>query len=299
MFFPYRACIALHSIPVLTILVCLLCLGVYAAQSSNERALHQAASEHCEREAGRRFAMALRQVAGTDESRVCAGLMLALYHARDPKAELARLAGDERPAASHEQALLQSYASFELSAPRSLTARLWYPPESWNPLRMLTAAVAHGSWSHVIGNLFFFYAFAATIEILLGPFLYLGVLIVLALGTHIVYSLAMMGNAQALPTVGLSGVVMGMIALFVFFIPWARVKCVLWIVVFFRRFAVPAWLLATWYIGWDIYALWSRSGNPGVNLVAHVSGAALGFLVGVVFFRAKRHWAQELVEEAD
>ena len=174
MFFPYRACIALHRIPVLTVLVCLLCLGIYAAQLSNERALYQAANEHCEREAARRFAMALRQVAGTDEPRACAGLMLALYHARDPKLELARLTGAaaERLAASYEQALLQSYASFELSAPRSLTARLWYPPDSWNPLRMLTAAVAHGSWSHVIGNLFFFYAFAATIEILLGPLLY-------------------------------------------------------------------------------------------------------------------------------
>ena len=300
MFFPYRACIALQGIPVLTILVCLLCLGTYAAQSSNQQALYQSANEHCEREAGRRFAMALRQVAGTDEPRACAGLMLALYHARDQKAELMRLAGtDERLPASQEQALLQSYASFELSAPRSLTARLWYPHDSWNPLRMLTAAVAHGSWSHVIGNLFFFYAFAATIEILLGPFLYFGLLIVLALGTHVVYSLAMMGNAQALPTVGLSGVVMGMIALFVFFIPWARVKCILWLVVFYRRFAVPAWLLATWYIGWDIYALYSKAGNPGVNLVAHVSGAAIGFLVGVIFFRAKRHWAQELVEEAD
>jgi membrane associated rhomboid family serine protease len=304
MFFPYRACIALHSIPVLTVLVCVLCLGVYAAQSSNQRVLYEAASEHCEREAGRRFALALRQIAGTDDLRACAGLMLALHHARDQRAELARLtrgadAADERLASSYEQALLQSYAAFELGAPRSLTGRLWYPPDSWNPLRMLTAAVAHGSWSHVIGNLFFFYAFAATIEILLGPFLYLGVLIVLALGTHVVYSLAMMGNAQALPTVGLSGVVMGMIALFVFFIPWARVKCVLWLVVFFRRFAVPAWLLATWYIGWDIYALYAKSGNPGVNLVAHVSGAAIGFLVGVTFFRAKRHWAQELVEEAD
>jgi membrane associated rhomboid family serine protease len=300
MFFPYRACIALHRIPVLTVLVCLLCLGIYAAQSSNENALYQAAGEHCERESGRRFAVALRQIAGTDDPRACAGLMLALYHARDQKAELARLSGaDERLPASYEQALLQSYASFELSAPRSLTARLWYPPDSWNPLRMLTAAVAHASWAHVIGNLFFFYAFAATIEILLGSFLYSGLLIVLALGTHVVYSLAMMGNAQALPTVGLSGVVMGMIALFVFFIPWARVKCVLWLVVIFRRFAVPAWLLATWYIGWDIYALYSKAGNPGVNLVAHVSGAAIGFLVGVVFFRAKRHWAQELVEEAD
>jgi membrane associated rhomboid family serine protease len=49
---------------------------------------------------------------------------------------------------------------------------------------MLSAAVAHASWSHLIGNLIFFFAFAATIEILLGPLLYIGVLVILALGTH-------------------------------------------------------------------------------------------------------------------
>jgi membrane associated rhomboid family serine protease len=308
MFFPYRARISLHRTPVLTILVCLLCVVVFAAQSSNRRALIQAASEHCEREGGRKFVLALTQVAGTGEPRACVALMLTLYQARDDKAELARLmrdgtaarrAADERLASYYEQALLDSYRSFQLSAPPDLTARLWYPPDSWNPMRMLSAAVAHGSWSHVIGNLIFFFAFAATIEILLGPFLYLGVLIVLALGTHSVYSLAMLQNPQALPTDGLSGVVMGVIALLVFFIPRARISCFLWLVVFYRRFPVPAWLLASWFIGWDIYALSAIGGNTGVNLVAHVSGAAIGFILGVAFFRQKRHWAQELVEERD
>jgi len=306
MFFPYRARIALHRIPLLTILVCLLCIAVFAAQSSSRHALFQAASEHCEREGGRAFVLALRQVAGTGDPRACAALMLALYQARDDKAELARLmqrdgAGAPRAAdrGYYEQALLDSFRSFRLGAPSDLTARLWYPPDSWNPMRMLSAAVAHGSWSHVIGNLFFFFAFAATVEILLGPLLYLGVLIALALGTHSVYSLAMMQNPQALPTVGLSGVVMGVIALFVFFIPRARISCFLWLIVFYRRFAVPAWLLASWFIGWDIYALSAKGIHTGVNLVAHVSGAAIGFMLGVAFFRQKRHWAQELVEEKD
>jgi membrane associated rhomboid family serine protease len=308
MFFPYRARIALYRIPVLTILVCLLCLGIFAAQSGNRQDIVQAAAQHCEREDGRGFHQALRRIAGSDDPRTCAALMLTLYQAKDDKAELARVVqhagtasrlGDERLATYYEQSLLDSYRSFRRAAPANLTARLSYPPDSWNPMRMLSAAVAHASWGHVIGNLFFFYAFAATVEILLGPILYLAVLLVLALGTHTVYSLAMLQNLQALPTVGLSGVVMGMIALFVFFIPWARISCFLWLIVFYRRFALPAWLLASWYIGWDVYALFTREGSTGVNLVAHLSGAAIGFLLGVTFFRQKRNWAQELVEEKD
>src|SRR5258706_3180900 len=110
------------------------------------------------------------------------------------------------------------------------------------------------------------------IEILLGPLLYLAVLAVLAVGTHTVYSIAMMHDAQALPTVGLSGVVMGVIALFVYFIPQARISCFLWLVFFYRRFAVPAWLLASWYIGWDVYSMFATEEKTGVNLVAHLSG---------------------------
>jgi membrane associated rhomboid family serine protease len=308
MFFPYRARIALYRIPVLTILVCLLCIGIFAAQSGNRQAAVQAATEYCEHEDGRGFLQALRRIAGSADPRTCVALMLTLYHARDEKAELARIAQragtaaratDERLASYYEAALLDAYRSFRRGVPADLTTRLSYPPDSWNPMRMLSAAVAHASWGHVIGNLFFFYAFAATVEILLGPILYLAVLVVLALGTHTVYSLAMLQNPQALPTVGLSGVVMGMIALFVFFIPWARISCFLWLIVFYRRFALPAWLLASWYIGWDIYALFTREGSPGVNLVAHLSGAAIGFLLGVIFFRQKRHWAQELVEEKE
>jgi membrane associated rhomboid family serine protease len=306
MFFPYRARIALFQLPVLTILVCLMCIGIFVAQYTNQRALFRATGEFCEREDGGTFLRALKWIGGSSDSAVCVQLMMRLYHARDEKAELSALAqhfGNASMAAGglsahYEEALLDTYRTFRLNAPANLTTRLWYPPESWNPVRMVTAAFAHGGWVHLIGNLFFFFAFAATIEILLGPILYIGVLIVLALGTHSVYSLVMMQNAQALPTVGLSGVVMGMIALFVFFIPQARINCFLWLIWFYRRFAVPAWLLAAWFIGWDVYSQFA-GGKAGVNVIAHLSGAAIGFLLGVTLFRQKRHWAQELIEEKD
>ena len=304
MFFPYRARIALFHTPVLTILVCALCFAIFTAQYNNQRALYQSASQFCEREIDRTFSRALKWLGGTNDPRLCTDLMLQLYHSRDEKVLLAALV--ERHAnrgitgalaAHYEQALMDTFQSFRLQAPRILTARLWYPPDSWNPLRMQTASLAHGTWAHLMGNLFFFYAFAATIEILLGPILFLAVFIALALGTHTVYSIVMMHNAIALPTVGLSGIVMGMIALFVYFIPQARISCFLWLIVFYRRFAVPAWILAAWFIGWDLYTELRGAADTRVNVIAHLSGAAIGFLLGFTLFRGKRHWAQELVED--
>lgn len=305
-FFPYRAKIELHSIPVLTIAVSLLCIAVFSAQVRNVHKRQKAALAHCEQETDRTFQQALRRVTGWDDPRTCAMLMLALTNAKDERAELTRIGdklgsdpriGERRRSADDEQLLLDSSRTFRMGVPSDLTARLAYPPDSWNPLRMLSASVAHASWSHVLGNLLFFYAFAATIEILLGPVLYLGVLVALALGTHTLYSVATLADPNALPTVGLSAVVMGMIALLVYFIPHARISCFLWLVVFYRRFALPAWLLASWYIGWDLYMMLSR-GNTRVNLIGHLAGAALGFAIGATLFRQKRHWAQELVEEA-
>ena len=53
--------------------------------------------------------------------------------------------------------------------------------------------------------------------------------------------------------------------------------------------------LLAWYIGWDLYSELRGAGDPHVNVVAHLSGAAIGFLLGMTLFRKKRHWAQELV----
>lgn len=305
MFFPYRAQIALYRVPLITILVSLLCIGIYTGQFLNQRAIVSATLSYCERPLDQEFRQVLTKITGAAGVEHCAGLMLKLYHARDEQlafADLTRRLGTVTGVANadnqgyYQDILRDAYRGYRRTVPGNLTARLWYPPESWNPMRMLSAAVSHGSWAHLIGNLFFFFAFAAAIEILIGPALYLGVLMALALGTHIVFSLAMLGRPEALPTVGLSGVVMGIIALFAYFIPRAKIRCFLWLVVFFRRLSIPAWLLAVWYIGWDVYAQLTGDGSSRVNLVAHLSGAALGLGIGLVFFRAKRHWAQELVQ---
>lgn len=308
MFFPYRARITLYRFPVITIVVSLLCLGLYTAQFLNKRALYESTVTYCKRQFDPEFRQALSRLAGTADVTNCTGLMLGLYFSKDEKADIGRLAKkightpgvtNADQGSYYEEVLRDAYRGYRRTAPTDLTTRLWYAPESWSVPRMLSAAVAHGSWTHVVGNLLFFFAFAATVEILLGPILYVAVLIALAIGTHVVYSLAMFGHPQALPTLGLSGVVMGIIALFTYFLPRAQISCFLWLIIFFRRFALPAWLIASWYIGWDVYGQLTGDGNSGVNMVAHLSGAAIGLSIGMIFFRAKRHWAQELVEEKD
>lgn len=93
---------------------------------------------------------------------------------------------------------------------------------------------------------------------------------------------------NSVPTLGLSGVVAGMIGLFAYLAPHMRIRCCAFFVFFWRTFAVPAWVLAAWFVGWDVYNLFHDKGASNVNLVAHVSGAVIGFLTGVAFFRGAR-----------
>jgi hypothetical protein len=115
----------------------LLCIGVFIAQSSSDRAFRDAALAHCEHEIGRGFLQALRRAAGSDDVRTCTALMLTLANSSDERAALGRIIerlgtgsrlGDQRLAAYYEQTLLDSFHSFRRSAPTNLTARLAYPP---------------------------------------------------------------------------------------------------------------------------------------------------------------------------
>jgi len=110
----------------------------------------------------------------------------------------------------------------------------------------------------------------------------------MAFGTNVSYSLAMMAVEDPLPTVGLSGVVMGMIAMLAYFLPTAKIRCFYWVLIKIGTVAVSAWFLALVFIGVDFYTLLTQDDMGGVNLVAHVSGGILGFVFGVAFFRKQK-----------
>jgi membrane associated rhomboid family serine protease len=159
---------------------------------------------------------------------------------------------------------------------------LAYHPRTWDVGRMFTSAFAHGDIWHLIGNLFFFYSFARTIEtqISIAGFLFAFVLFVFA--TDIAFSLTATGS---IPTVGLSGVVWGYMGIFLFRYPKESIECFVWfLIVFWRIVEVPAILFILAFLAFDIVAF--RSGeDTAVNHVAHLSGFVAGALFRVLFWR--------------
>jgi membrane associated rhomboid family serine protease len=307
MFLPYRADVEFTRIPIVTWLVCLVCIVVFYKQQQSYRDVTQAAEEFCSQDHPRRFWLTMRKLAGEEADTACPQIMSGIHASGHPREAINRLAehaqrwdlmnASESRAYTVEQ-LENAYSEFKPMVKPSLTEQLAYNPESYNVWRMVTAAFAHASWGHILGNLIFFCAFGATVEIVIGPLAFAAMIFALAVGTHFCYSLSQIMATSPVPTIGLSGVVMGIIGLFAYLAPTARIRCLLWLLVFWRVLRVPAWILALWYVGWDVYSLMHNDGSSHVNFVAHVSGAALGYLSGLVFFRKRKEWVNAHLEMA-
>ncbi len=179
------------------------------------------------------------------------------------------------------------YDAFQKGAPASLNAKLMYYPDYLNPIKMITSSLSHGDIFHIAGNLIFFLAFAPALELLIANvFKYLGVMLLIALTTSVSYSLVVLiSGSAALPSLGLSGVVMGMIGLSAYLMPKAKIRVLVWWFTLVRNFYISAWILAIWYIGWDAWDLLTSNDHGGVNLIAHVSGGITGYLIGFFWLK--------------
>jgi membrane associated rhomboid family serine protease len=282
--------------PVVTVLVMVLCVIIYWQQCRSTGQVAAAITSSCRGlDASERMALAEFYQGERD----CPAVMAALAAAPDPSAAIREVVHRVRLTSATEgwADYVEQTAEARLQRFRNrvpdgeLTARLMYHPETWSLWRAITSSVAHGSFMHLAGNLFFFFAFSWTVEAFLGPFRYLGALLVLAIGTSYAYSFVNLGDA-APPTLGLSGVVYGVITLFTWALPNGKLRMFYWFFVRFGVLTIPAWVFALWYVGGDTWSLLHHSGGH-INLVAHISGAIIGVLLAATVFgaqtRAVRH----------
>ncbi|MFK5915376.1 MAG: rhomboid family intramembrane serine protease [Woeseiaceae bacterium] len=293
LFFPFRVNLNFNRVPLLTILVSLICLLVFIKQESSFDEMQKASHDYCQKTHERMFWLVIDKVYGERDVEACSRIFYHIHSYKKPQQRIDELVEQADSFTSRTEVssrviirgmLEEKYKEFRLSGVKTdLTTALMYEPHSYNLLNMVTAAFAHSSWEHLLGNLFFFFAFAASIEMILGILRFSVIFLSLTIGTHLSYSLAMMNINDALPTLGLSGVVMGMIGVFVYLMPKIHIRCFLWFIFIVKVVTVPAWLLALWYVSWDIYALYFSEAQSAVNFIAHLSGATLGFILGTLF----------------
>jgi membrane associated rhomboid family serine protease len=302
MFIPVKADFKLPRFPFLTALVCIVCAGVFLKQINDWNDYETAMLEFCDAPRSNIKKMVFREIVGPDTDMTCVEVIYGIAESADADATIDRIAS-EIPALKGFRAedsrvyvrrmLRDELRNYRHTVPEHPDEGIAYETDSWNPLTMLTSTFAHGSWSHIIFNLIFFIAFAATVEVLAGTFAFVSAFIVIGLAAGVFSSVSGLASGTHFSTVGLSGVVTGMIGLFAYLLPGGKIRCYYWFVIFIGSVAVPAWLLALWYIGGDIYRLFAYEDHGIVNVMAHVSGGIAGYLFGLIFLR-KLRWEMRL-----
>ncbi|MDH5573498.1 MAG: rhomboid family intramembrane serine protease, partial [Gammaproteobacteria bacterium] len=273
---PYSAALRLNKIPYVTLVVTLLCMLVFYLQLTNQHAVGQSIGGYCasiyKPDPAQQSLDVLRQ-----DTTDCHNLLWHLHQRASHRAfdyieqELRTGADndiDPRDAPEIIRLLKEHLEVFQQRAPSDLDGKLMhFPDEWWNPIAMLTSSLAHSGWSHIVFNLIFFLAFAPAVEVLVNNTLkFSAVMLGIVLITGISYSLTVLISGQLpVPTLGLSGVVTGMIGLSAFLMPRARIRVFVWFIVFIRNYYIPAWILACWYIGWDTWDMLTTDEQGGVN----------------------------------
>jgi membrane associated rhomboid family serine protease len=161
-----------------------------------------------------------------------------------------------------------------------------HAPEPW-AVSWFTAMFMHGSWSHILGNMWFLAIFGKNVEDALGRLRYLAFYVAggfVATATQTVMTLIGGTAADArVPLLGASGAIAAVLGAYFVLYPEARILTL--VVVFPVR--IRAWVfLGLWFLYQFLMANWgffSASANGGgTAFFAHVGG----FLFGVVVARA-------------
>ncbi|PCJ46545.1 MAG: hypothetical protein COA99_02390 [Moraxellaceae bacterium] len=305
-FLPYKLDSEKKGIPVFTLLVCFVCLFVYWNQYSQDVQHKKTAESFCSKDIDSRSIEILRHVSHSKSGNQCYQILESIREAKHPAKKIEEFAQTAKPVgifkskADDEKYILNRlerlYKRYNEQVPKNLTDELSYDPHELDIIKMITSTFSHGSLTHLLGNLLFFYVFAASVELIIGSVVFAGFVGFASIGTSLAYSYAMIDVAEALPTVGLSGIVMAAIAALGIMAPSIKIRCFLWYLFAIRFFSIPVMFLAVWYIGWDIYELKRYGDNTNINYFAHVSGAILGASLGTFYQVFKKDLLKEAVK---
>lgn len=156
------------------------------------------------------------------------------------------------------------------------------PQQIW--LSLLTCMFLHGSWLHLLGNMWFLWIFGDNVEDRLGSLLYL----VLYLLGGVIASVShwVVDPDSLLPVIGASGAIAAVLGAYAITWPWARVRCLIFLLIFVTIIDVPALIvLGVWFVAQVVagHEALYHSGAGGVAWWAHIGGFVAGLVLMPVF----------------
>jgi membrane associated rhomboid family serine protease len=160
---------------------------------------------------------------------------------------------------------------------------------------VLTSMFMHGSWMHLLGNMWFLWIFGNNIEDSMGHVRF--VVFYLLCGVAAALAQVVANPASGIPMVGASGAISGVMGAYLVLYPRVRVFALVPIGFFVTSLALPAWTMLLYWFAIQFVSgltgLFAQEGG-GVAFWAHVGGFVAGLVLVKLFARAddvSRHQA--------
>jgi membrane associated rhomboid family serine protease len=165
------------------------------------------------------------------------------------------------------------------------------PSTTW--VTLLSAMFLHGGWFHLISNMWVLFIFGDNIEDRMGRMNYLVFYMLCGIAAGLLESYVLPNSA--LPMIGASGAIAGVLGAFLIQFPRARIASLVPILFIFTLVELPAVIyLAFWFISQLFSGFVSLEGATGGGVAwwAHIGGFVFGLLAVNLFVRRRvyRTW---------
>jgi membrane associated rhomboid family serine protease len=169
-------------------------------------------------------------------------------------------------------------------------------------MNVLTSMFLHGSWMHLLGNMWFLWIFGNNVEDAMGHLRF--VAFYLLTGVAAALAQVVLNPASAIPMVGASGAISGVMGGYIVLYPHVRVFVMVPIGFMLTSVAWPAWMMLGYWLllqfVMGLGALGQESG--GVAFWAHFGGFVAGVALVKLFAQPAyvaehkaRHWRPQRV----
>ena len=160
------------------------------------------------------------------------------------------------------------------------------------PVHLVTSMFLHGSWMHLIGNLWFLWIFGDNVEDSMTRPRFAAFYLLCGLAAALAQVVS--GPGSGVPMVGASGAISGVMGAYLVLYPRVRVFALLPLGFFLTTVALPAWAMLVYWVAIQVLSGVASIGQAGgVAFWAHVGGFAAGVILVKLFARRDRVAAHE------
>lgn len=146
--------------------------------------------------------------------------------------------------------------------------------------RLITATFLHGDIFHLAGNCLFLLVFGRSLEKLFGAPVLLALFPALGVAGFLLEWAVHAGSPT--PVIGASGAIAALMGAYLPLFPGSKIRMVLFLGWFWKRFTVPAWAFLPYWIGLQLVSV-ALGSQDGVAYAVHAGSFAAGAMAAIIW----------------